>query len=376
MFLLKKLINFFYKSLVILIITFFLSLGVDYLLGKKILKLIDGYLLKTQFYGRLLRVDNSIYHHGFMPNVNYKNNAGFQGKFTICTNNHGFRDSCGKKNINKNFDIAFMGDSFVEGYSVNFEDSFVGIFSESKKNLKIANLGVSSYSPKIFYAKLNYLLSEGFKFKEIIFFIDISDLYDDNVSYKLNEDLTISEIDFKKKDLKRRKFLRTNFPLTNYYMYVLKKNRQLKNKRKSEDPKENINPKFNKKANYKAEWTYYNHTTHPEYIDSIKESQKNLVNVMEKIYSMLRKNNIQMSIAVYPWPQQLKNDNVNSKHVVMWEKFCETKCNNFINYFPLFFNEKEEKSFLEVYKKYYFWNDVHFNLEGNKLISKMLIEKF
>ena len=376
MFLLKKLINFFYKSLVILIITFFLSLGVDYLLGKKILKLIDGHLIKTQFYGRLLRVDNSIYHHGFMPNVNYKNNVGFQGKFTICTNNHGFRDSCGKKNINKNFDIAFMGDSFVEGYSVNFEDSFVGIFSESKKNLKIANLGVSSYSPKIFYAKLNYLLSEGFKFKEIIFFVDISDLYDDNVSYKLNEDLTISEIDFKKKGLKRRKFLRTNFPLTNYYMYVLKKNRQLKNRRKSEDPKENINPKFNKKANYKAEWTYYSHTTHPEYIDSIKESQKNLINIMEKIYSMLRKNNIQMSIAVYPWPQQLKNDNVNSKHVVMWEKFCETKCNNFINYFPLFFNEKEEKSFLEVYKKYYFWNDIHFNLEGNKLISKKLIEKF
>ena len=131
MFLLKKLINFFYKSLVILIITFFLSLGVDYLLGKKILKLIDGYLVKTQFYGRLLRVDNSIYHHGFMPNVNYKNNAGFQGKFTICTNNHGFRDSCGKKNINKNFDIAFMGDSFVEGYSVNFEG--LRRFSRSKR---------------------------------------------------------------------------------------------------------------------------------------------------------------------------------------------------------------------------------------------------
>ena len=53
--------------------------------------------------------------------------------------------------------------------SVNFEESFVGIFSENRKNLKIANLGVSSYSPKIFYSKLNYLLSEGFKFKEIIF---------------------------------------------------------------------------------------------------------------------------------------------------------------------------------------------------------------
>ena len=120
--LLKKLINFFYKSFIVLIITFCLSLGVDYLLGKKILKLLDSYLIKTEFYGRLLRVDNPIYHHGFMPNVNYRNNIGFKGKFTICTNNHGFRDSCDAKDVGKNFDIGFMGDSFVEGYSVDFED--------------------------------------------------------------------------------------------------------------------------------------------------------------------------------------------------------------------------------------------------------------
>ena len=375
MLLLKKLINFFYKTFTILIITFFLSLIIDYLLGKKILNLLDGYLVKTEFYGRLLRMDNPIYHHGFMPNVNYKNNTGFEGKFIICTNNHGFRDSCNKKNVNKNFDIGFMGDSFVEGYSVNFEESFVGIFSENRKNLKIANLGVSSYSPKIFYSKLNYLLSEGFKFKEIIFFIDISDLYDDNVNYKLNENLTISEIDFKNKGLKRRKFLRTNFPLTNFYMYVLKKNRQLKNL-KDEVPKKNVTPIFNDKVNFKAEWTYYNQTNHPEYIDSIEESQQNLINIMNEIYIMLKKNNIQMSVAVYPWPHQLKNDNENSKHVIMWERFCKTRCNNFINYFPFFFKEKEKNSFLEVYRKYYFWNDIHFNVEGNKVISRKLLEKF
>ena len=158
-------------------------------------------------------------------------------------------------------------------------------------------------------------------------------------------------------------------------MYVFKKNRQLKNEDK-DNLKENKNPVFNKKANYKAEWTYYNQTNHPEYIHSIKESQQKLINIMNKIYYMLKKNNIKMSIAIYPWPQQLQNDKVNSKHVIMWEKFCKTKCNNFINYFPLLFREKEEKSFLDVYKRYYFWNDVHFNAEGNKLISRKLIEKF
>ncbi len=375
MFILKNLINFFYKSLIILIITFFISLAIDYLFGKKILKLLNSYLIETEFYGRLLRVDNSIYHHGLMPNVNYKKNSGFEGEFTICTNNHGFRDSCNKKNVSKNFDIGFMGDSFVEGHSINFEESFVGIFSDNKKKIKVANLGVSSYSPKIFYSKINHLLSKGFKFREIIFFIDISDLYDDNVNYKLNNDLTISEIDFKNKGLKRRRFLRTNFPLTNYYMYVLKKNRQIKNENKKSSEDNKI-PIFNKKANYKAEWTYYNKKSHPEYIGTIKEGQQNLVDVMDKIYLMLKRNNIKMSLAIYPWPQQLKEDKVNSKHVIMWEEFCKTRCNNFINYFPFFFNEKERYSFLEVYKKYYFWNDVHFNAEGNKVIAKELIEKF
>ena len=368
-------LNLFKKISVIIFITFFITLVIDLFFGKKILNLLDGYLIKTEFYDRMLRVDNTIYHHGLKPNVNYKKSVGFEGKFIFCTNNHGFRNNCDEKIINKDFDIGFMGDSFVEGYSVNFEDSFVGIFSNNKKKLKVANLGVSSYSPKIYYSKLNYLLSKGFKFNEIIFFIDISDLYDDNVNYKLNEDLTISEIDFKNKGLKRRKFLRTNFPLTNYYMYVVKKSRQL-NRKKSEKQEKSITPVFDKKANYKAEWTYYNRENHLEYLGTIKEGQKNLINIMSKIYSMLKKNNIKMTIAVYPWPQQLKNDKINSKHVVMWEEFCKTRCNNFINYFPLFFEEKRKNSFLEVYKKYYFWNDVHFNKEGNKIIAEKLIEKF
>ena len=93
-------------------------------------------MIKTEFYERLLRSIVQFTIMDFMPNVNYKNIRGFEGKFTFCTNNYGFRDSCNNKIIKKDFDIGFMGDSFVEGYSVNFEESFVGIFSNNKKNLK------------------------------------------------------------------------------------------------------------------------------------------------------------------------------------------------------------------------------------------------
>ena len=77
------------------------SLLIDFFYGKKILNLLDGYLIKTEFYERILRVDSSIYHHGLKPNVNYKNIRGFEGKFTFCTNNYGFRDRCNNKIIKK-----------------------------------------------------------------------------------------------------------------------------------------------------------------------------------------------------------------------------------------------------------------------------------
>ncbi len=97
---------------------------------------------------------------------------------------------------------------------------------------------------------------------------------------------------------------------------------------------------------------------------------------MEKLYLILKKNKIKMSIVVYPWPQQLLKDKKDSIHVKMWRDFCIGKCSNFINMFPVFFDEMEKTSFLDVYKKYYYWNDVHFNQKGNELIANYLIKNF
>lgn len=370
----SRVFNFLKIFLSIIFITFILSLLIDFFFGKKILKSLDRYLVETEFYGRLMRTDHSIFHHSFLSNVNYKKSKGFEGIYTFCTDNHGFRSECGKVN-SKNFDFGFMGDSFVEGVSLNYDKTFVGLFTKNKKNLKVANLGVTSYAPSIYFSKLKYLLENNFNFKHIVFFIDISDLYDDSVFYKLNESGIVSERYEKEKNLKRRKFLRSNFPLTNYYMYVIKKNSQLK-KDKKKLKKFSEAPTFNKKASIKAEWTYYGNNIHPDYNIGIKESQKVLINNMEKAYNLLQSKNIKMSLVVYPWPHQIQNDVVESIHVKMWREFCYNKCEQFVNFFPFFFKEKEKSSFLEVYKKYFFWNDVHFNYSGNKVIAEKLLEIF
>ena len=60
----------------------------------------------------------------------------------------------------------------------------------------------------------------------------------------------------------------------------------------------------------------------------------------------------------------------------MWRLFCENKCANFINLFPIFFKEKKDNGYLETYKKYYWWNDMHFNIEGNVLVAKEMLKYF
>ena len=156
-------------------------------------------------------------------------------------------------------------------------------------------------------------------------------------------------------------------------MFVIKMNNRIN---KEVPPSESIRPIFNDKAQKKAMWTYQNKDIVEGYLDPIPQTKNEMIKNMTELYQILRKKNIKLSLAVYPWPQQIENDKVNSVHVKMWKEFCINKCENFINFFPFFFDEKNKTSFLEVYKRYYFWNDVHFNARGNKVIAEKLIEKF
>lgn len=354
-----------------IIVTITLSLVIDFFFGKLILSKLDRYLATTDFYERLVRIDHSYYHHTLRPNVKYKRSKSFDGYFTLCTDNHGFKYSCDKER-GKEFEYAFIGDSFVEGVALDYNKTFVGIFEKEKK-LSVANLGVTSYSPNVYLSKIKFLLENDYKFKNLIVFIDISDLYDDNSFYQLNPDLSVGDKNAKKKNLIRRKFLKKNFPLTNYYTYVIKMNYRIN---KSLPPLKSKDPIFLNQASLKAKWTYEKNDKIPGYRDNISKTKNEMIITMTKLYELLKQNNIKLSLAVYPWPQQIEYDVVNSTHVKMWEKFCVSRCEEFINYFPFFFQEKEVSSSLEVYKKYYFWNDVHFNEEGNKVIANKLIATF
>ena len=364
-------LKYFRNFFLIFIITFVLALITDFVLGNLILKKLNNYFATTEFYGRLIRINHDYYHHGLKPNVQYKKEKSFNKFYTFCTDNNGFKYKCNKKR-SKSFDYAFIGDSFTEGVALKYEDTFVGIF-EKEKNISVANLAVTSYSPSIYLAKTKYLLDNGYNFKHLVVFLDISDLYDDSVFYKLNEDGSVGEKNAKQKKLKLRSFLRKHFPVTNYYFYIIKMNSRIN---KSVPPVKSEIPIFDKKSLLKAKWTYQKSDFIEGYNEKISVTKKRMIKSMSELHSLLKKNNIKLSVVVYPWPQQIQNDVINSQHVNMWQHFCISKCENFINFFPKFFKEKNETSYLQVYKKYYFWNDVHFNSLGNKFIADNLLDIF
>ena len=97
---------------------------------------------------------------------------------------------------------------------------------------------------------------------------------------------------------------------------------------------------------------------------------------MRKLSKLLQKNEIDLSIVVYPWPGTLKNDIEENKYLKIWPDFCITNCKNFFNLIKPFFDLLENEKFSNVYKKYYIYECHHFNEEGHKFFSESFLKLY
>ena len=176
----------------------------------------------------------------------------------------------------------------------------------------------------------------GFKFKEVFVFIDIDDIYQEATQYKLvNNELIYnnlndlqknsSYIKSTKKNISFRKTLKIRFPLSYQILYQIKYYKV---------------PKPVHRFHYKnqiAAWTYTNNIT---FNYDVNLGIKNSILALDKLYKLLKKNNIKLAIAIYPYPNQLLYDSLNSKQIKIWKKFCISRCSNFLNFFPVLFNNQ------------------------------------
>jgi len=354
------------KFLKITLITILIFVILDFLIGKNFYKkfirksFVD---VDTSFL-----IQDNINDHKLIKN--YKTNSAGWGKrrYTLCTDNNGFRSSCDNKYKGKKFDIGIIGDSFTEAVGIEYEDSYVGIISKELNNFKVANLAVSSYSPTIYYTKIKKLLKQNYNFNEIIIFLDLSDLHDDNVCYELKNTVVkkkdgISKCHYENYNIweKMSLFSLRKLRLT-YELFSLINSYLVSNNIKRKNIKNWVlnNPRSNWTFDYDKK--QFNNLSRE---DALKISLSH----MNNLHNMLKENNIELSVVIFPWPGTLKYDKKNNIHEKTWKEFCQKKCKKFYNLQEPFFKTLKTKNFRDLYFENYIDGDIHFNENGNKIIA-------
>ena len=314
------------------------------------------------------------YDHKFIKN--YDDLAGWGStRFKLCTDNNRFKISCSELSKNKkSFDLGFIGDSFTEGVGLIYEETYVGQIAKNLKDKSIANLAVSSYSPSVYYTKIKNLLDNNYTFKEIIVFVDISDLIDDTLCYKVeknkitrrkNYDVCYDNFNENKNII--GKFYKKNFNFTQLFIKKINTVLIYLNLKKNNINKEILN-------NSRSEWTYNYRKEHFNN-QSLEETIKISTDLMYQLSDLLKQNSIKLSLAIFPHPGTLYHDVRDNTQVKIWKKFCQTECKNFYNFMDIFFDEFEE-DFYSSYKKNFIDGDLHFSFNGSKLIADKFIKDY
>ena len=133
--------------------------------------------LKTE--STKIRKISAIYHHGLLPGEIFKHEWVKGNPITEKTNAFGFRitkSDHGVKSLNE-YRTVVIGDSFAEGVGLKYEQTFASLLTSQFH--PVANMGVSSYSPLVYYEKLLHFKKKGLNPQYLIQIIDVSDIQDE-----------------------------------------------------------------------------------------------------------------------------------------------------------------------------------------------------
>jgi hypothetical protein len=325
---------------------------------------------------RPVRIANPVYDHGFAANFDGYDVWG-ELRYRLTTDSLGFKDASVRNVPLKSTSrrILLIGDSFAEGIGMSFEDSFAGMLDRAgqqrSEKIEFLNAGVASYSPSIYYKKIKYLLESGLQFDEVVVFSDTSDVtdeatsyfcIDDNPKYRAYCSPAEGAAQPEAAPPKKTDFFIDRFVVTNRVRIYIKKSVQsfLGNRRRS------INT-----DHARIGWVIPGLDVASDYRPLGVEGgiARSLQN-MRALSDLLAARNIPLTIVVYPWAQQLAQGDRDSRQISLWREFCQSRCKEFINLFPVFFAATEADK--DWYEHLFILGDDHFSAAGNRLMFREL----
>jgi lysophospholipase L1-like esterase len=313
------------------------------------------------------RMPHAYYHHTLQPKKVAQETWG-NSTYTLFTNSLGFKDADTTTVLPTSplKRILFIGDSFTEGIGVPFEQTFVGMVRQSfQSSAEVLGAGCVSYSPKLCYYKTKYLLEkEKLQINQLFLFIDISDIQDE-ITYEtfvpIDETApssqpptpTVTPVAWYEEIL----HFWAKGSVLGYLIY----------QKHLQSSAATFNAKY---YNERAKWTYDENI----YQKWGSKGVQSAVKYTEQLLNLCRTHQIKMTIVIYPWTEQMQEEDWNSKQVTIWDNFAKTNQLDCVNFFPIFQRLCQQKGYDKMYQTYFIKGDVHWNEAGHRIIANEVIK--
>jgi hypothetical protein len=306
----------------------------------------------------LAAVRHPYYHHGLLPDMDEQVPWGAI-VHRRATNSLGMRDAAPRDVALQGTKrrIVFIGDSFTEGVGVNYENTFVGRVAAAlaPRGIEVFNAAVQSYSPKLYYLKVKYLIeTAGLKFDELEVFVDVSDVQDEVMYEPFAPDGPWSR-DYV---LRRSSDWISKHSLLGRTVHGMAANRWA----------QSVTRSFGSDGLQKrALWTIDDSVWKSYGARGMKLAQEN----MTKLAEYTRARGIKLRLSVYPWPEQIEAQDLDSKQVTLWRDFAARQGVAFTNFFPDFVKPDAAA----MIKTYFIQQDAHWNEAGHALIAQRWLQE-
>ena len=240
------------------------------------------------------RIPNARYHHDLKPNTSTDSAEWGPIRYTVRTNSLGFKDA-NVRDVplaSSAFRLLVIGDSFTEGVGFPFDATFAGRLATAwrGRGIEVLNAGVVSYSPVIYWKKIeDLLLRRGLHVNAVLVAIDPSDIQDEALLYQLDANGNVID-----RAVPGHNWWIHNsllFRVVRKSMWRLFPRRPLVGCVRAET--------FN--LDCRTGWTI----SEAGMNDREREGLASADTHMRSLAILLRAQGIPLTIAVYPWPQQL-----------------------------------------------------------------------
>lgn len=314
------------------------------------------------------RPGHPLFHHGLAPLATFESLFG-STRTPYFTNSLSMRDASTRDVPLRSdkFRVLFMGDSMTEGLGVRYEEAFAGKIGDvlAERNVEVLNGGLISYAGSIYYRKTKHYIQDlGLQANAVVVFIDISDIEDEALCYRMDEDEIVRSlcprtISFARK---AKAFLKAN---SVYYRLY----RTIKDALSERARQKRLGPIGAVTNLTRGRWTLD---------DALYEQigapglEKNKL-YLDKLQAFLKERGIPLTVAVYPWPDQILARDLESRQVTFWRAWAKEQGAGFVNLFPVFINDKDP---VATITDYFIPYDVHFNAAGHALVAKAFLEQY